>query len=265
MWNYFVFVDESWTWLQEQYFWLGCLIIPSYRIWEYNSLLQKKYDQILSLTKQKESELLKSLEWTARENFLLGRNSTYEMKFKNINKTTLEWYLWLLSQYFKFEDAKFCALIIDKQKYPSPDGMRYFDVYINELSMLLKNNFTEYDEFVVLPDSITCPTHRNYELELREKLRKAKRNCFWVCRLDSRSNMLIQVVDCMIWAVLYEYKDLKNEAKQEFVNKIKSKTGLESLTENKTIFKPNYFSIWNYRKKYKSGRSSLLPTPTSHH
>jgi hypothetical protein len=81
--------------------------------------------------------------------------------------------LWLLTQYFKFEDAKFCALVIDKQKYPSPNGMKYFDVYINELSMLLKNNFTNDDEFVVLPDSITCPNNRNYELELQEKLSRA--------------------------------------------------------------------------------------------
>jgi hypothetical protein len=100
-----------------------------------------------------------------------------------------------------------------------------------------------------LPDSITCPNNRNYELELQEKLSRAWKKCFGICRLDSRSNMLIQVVDCLIWAVLYDYKDLENEAKQEFVNKIKSKTWLETLTENKTIYKPNYFSIRNYRKK----------------
>lgn len=56
--------------------------------------------------------------------------------------------------------------------------MTYFDAYLNQLTMLLKNNFSEQDEFVILPDSITVPVGRNYESELTQKLQSKKRDCF---------------------------------------------------------------------------------------
>ena len=247
--KYFVFVDESWTWTKDQYFWLWCLIIPNYKIWEYNSFLQKKHDQIFTLTKQNEINMLKSLSWTDRENFLIWRNSPYEMKFKNINKTTLQWYLRLLSQYFKFEKAKFCVLVIDKYIYPFPKWMTYFDTYLNTLTMLLKNNFSDNDEFVILPDSISSSDWRNYELELQNRLIKVNKKCFWVCRLDSRSNLFIQTTDCLIWAVLADYKNIKNESKLIFVSKLKEKLWINSLQQSIRLNKPNYFSIRNYQKK----------------
>lgn len=256
MWKYFVFIDESWTGLKEPYFWLWCLIVPNYKIWEYNSLLQKKHDQIFSMVKQHEKQLLNELKWEDREKFLLGRYTPYEMKFKNINQTTLPWYLWLLTQYFKFKEAKFCVLVIDKQKYPSPDGMGYFDTYLNELTMLLKNNFSNTDEFVILPDSITSPDWRNYESELQAKLEKLWKKCFWVCRLDSCSNFFIQTVDCLTGAVLADYKNIQNSPKRDFIEKIKEKTWLDTLSKSKTVKQPNYFSIREYSKK-RRGRSSL--------
>ena len=100
------------------------------------------------------------------------------MKFKNINATTLEGYRRLFSQYFKLTEAKFCALVINRRQYPFPQNMTYFDAYLNQLTMLLKNNFSEQDEFVILPDSITVPVGRNYESQLTQKLQSKKRDCF---------------------------------------------------------------------------------------
>lgn len=246
--KYFVFIDESWTAKQDPFFWLWCLIIPETKIWEYNSLLQKKYDQILSQSKVKESEILWVAKWEHYDDFMKWRLTPYEMKFKNINQTTLEWYKRLFSQYFKFDEAKFCALVIDRKVYPFPDSMSYFDAYLNQLCMLLRNNFNDSDEFVILPDSITVPNWRNYEKELKEKLLKYNKQCFWVCRLESHSNVFLQMVDCLIWCVLADNKWIQNEAKLEIVNKVKEKTGLSSFKEKVTIHKPNYFNIWKYHK-----------------
>lgn len=246
--KYFVFIDETGTALQDEYFWLWCLIIPQQRIWEYNSLLQRKYDQIIGMIKEKEREILPTLSEKEYKLYIQWRKSPYEIKFKNINTTTCEGYKWLISQYFKFTEARFCALVINRIQYPFPLQMSYFDAYLNQLTMLLKNNFSEHDEFVILPDSITVPVGRNYESELTQKLQNKNRKCFWVCRIESHSSLFLQMVDCLIWAVVYDNKHWTNLNKISVVEKIKNKINKSSLSENITVNTPNYFSVWKYHQ-----------------
>lgn len=248
--KYFVFIDETGTSLQDEYFWLWCLIIPQHKIWEYNSLLQRKYDQIIGMMKMKETELLSTLSKEQYTSYLQWRKAPYEMKFKNINATTLEGYRRLFSQYFKLTEAKFCALVINRRQYPFPQNMTYFDAYLNQLTMLLKNNFSEQDEFVILPDSITVPVGRNYESELTQKLQSKKRDCFWVCRIESHSSLFLQMIDCLIWAVVYDNKHWTNSNKVAIIEKIKKKINKKSLSENITVHAPNYFSIWKYHQSW---------------
>ena len=242
--KYFVFIDETCTWSKEPYFGLWCLIIPEEKIGEYNALLMKKYHQIFSIIKNHEQYLLQTLPKENIENFLKWRTSPYEMKFKNINQTTCEGYKRLFSQYFKFDQAKFCALVIDKTK--NPINSSYFDFYLHKLTELLKKNFSDQDEFVILPDSITVSDGRNYEKELKNLLVAAGKNCFWVCRLESHSNIFLQMVDCLIWAAITEFKWTTNIYKNAIVQKIKQKLGIKSFKEDIVTTIPNFFSIWNY-------------------
>lgn len=247
--KYFVFIDETGTALQDEYFWLWCLIIPQHKIWEYNSLLQRKYDQIIGMIKAKEEEILPTLSGEQYRSYIQWRKAPYEMKFKNINTTTCEGYKRLISQYFKLNEARFCALVINRFQYPFPQNMSYFDAYLNQLTMLLKNNFSEHDEFVILPDSITVPSERNYESELTQKLQEKNRKCFWVCRIESHSSIFLQMVDCLIWAVVYGNKQWNNAVKRGIVEKLKEKIQKEDRTSNFTVHKPNYFSIWHYHSR----------------
>lgn len=249
MWKYFVFVDESWTARQDPFFGLGCLIIPQEKIWEYNSILQRAHDFTVAKIKENENELLNKLTDSEKLKFLWNRWFPYEMKFRNINKTTVEWYKRMISSYFKFNDAKFCCLLIDRSKYAFPDNMNYVDAYLNQLSMLLKNNFNEKDIFVVLPDSITVSSDRNYEQELTEKLESLWRQCFWVCRIESHSSVFLQAVDCLIWAVMYDNRWLTNEYKGIITDQVKEKIWVSDFKSNFTKHTPNYFSVWHYHSK----------------
>lgn len=245
--KYFIFVDETGNNAQERFFGMGCLLVPVDKIGIYHELLKKKYQQIHGKVKEKEAHLLKTLPSDELVRFFKGRQNTYEMKFKNINPTTEKTYHWLISQYFKFDDVKFCCLVIDKDKYSGPDGMSYFDVYINQLSMLLRNNVND-SEFVVLPDDITVPRGNDYETQLRNKLIQRKRKCFGVHRIESHSSLFLQMVDVLTGAVVYEFKGGEKVSKKAIVQKIQRKLGVSSLVQNFTTKMPNYFSVWVYKK-----------------
>lgn len=246
--KYFVFVDETGNNSQERFFGLGALLIPVEKLGEYYELLRVRYDKMFSLVKGKESEIMNSLKGEELSKFLKGRRGVYEMKFKNINNTTLKSYKWLISQYFKFEKARYCCLVIDKKECSCPEGMSYFDIYLNQLAMLLRNNFSAEDEFVVLPDEISISGDKIYEDVLLSKLRKNEKNCFGVHRLQSHSSVFLQMVDVLTGAVTYEYTEAAKPVKLEIVEKIKEKLGVTSFENNFTKNQPNYFSLWIFRQ-----------------
>lgn len=241
--KYFVFVDESGTAKQDPFFLLWCLIIPQEKIGEYNAILWRPHDFTIAKIKEKELCILSTMTDQEKIRFLSKRRNPYEMKFRNINETTLKWYEWLLSAYFKLPDVKFCCSILDRKKDWFLNSVNYLDAYMQQLSWLLSQNFQNDDIFVVLPDSITVSSDRNYEQELTEKLQQQGKQCFWVCRIESHSSIFLQTVDCLIGAVMYDNRNLPNKNKISIVNKVKEKLWVSDFKTTFTVSNPNYFSV----------------------
>lgn len=234
--KYFIFVDETGTNLSDQFFGIGCLIIPTEKIGEYHELLRVKQSQIITRVKERETKLFRELKGQDLINFSKGKRSNpYEMKFKNINENTMEPYQWLISQYFKLDKAKYCCLVIDRDKDNPPEEWCYFDIYLERLHMLLRNNLDD-SEFVVLPDEITVPQGKTYEKTLVSKFQKSNKKCFGIHRLESHSSIFLQMVDILTGAVVYGFKESEKLARK-------------SLTNNFTKKVPNYFSVWLYKSK----------------
>jgi len=249
--KYFIFIDETGNNTQEQYLGIGCLLVPVDLIGDYYELLKSSYSKILQVVKDKEAEIIADISGEKLLNFYKGRTGTYEMKFKSINQSTLERYSWLITQYFKLEQVRFCSLVIDKQKYPIPDGMDYFDAYMNQLTMLVKNNVGD-SSFVILPDDITVPNQKSYERTLLGNLvTKHNKNCFGVCRIESHSSLFIQMVDILVGSVVYDFKSGTNPYRKAIAQKVARKVGKESLNQSFTTNTPNYFSVWEYARKEK--------------
>lgn len=249
--RYFVFIDETGNNTQEQFLGIGCLLVPVEHIGAYHEHLKVKSSQIITAVKEKERELQSVLTSDDLVNFLKGRQGPYEMKFKSINATTVERYEWLVSQYFRFPEVHFCCLVIDKHQYPIPTGMDYFDAYMHQLSMLIRNNVGDA-EFVVLPDDITVPNGKEYEGTLMSHLSRYGKNCFGVHRLESHSDLFLQMVDVLIGAVVYDFKGVAHEQKARVSQKIAAKLGRSTLAEKFTVSAPaapNYFSVWPYERK----------------
>ncbi len=243
--KYFIFVDESGTNKQERYFGVGCLLVPVSKIGLYYQVLSRPIERIYSKVIEKNSELLQQLDVSDKLKFLKGRmEKPYEAKFKNINASTFEQYRRLITDYFRCDDMRFCCLIIDKEKDNPPTEMSYYQIYLQRLSLLLRNNVNEAD-FVLLPDNITTPVGVDYESDLRKNLvNKYSKNCFGVHRIESHSSVFLQMVDVLTGAVTYEFKQGKKECKKAVVQKIKEKIGRSSLVCDFTKNTPNYFSVW---------------------
>ncbi len=246
--KYFVFVDETGNNNQEDLFILGCVFVPVDRIGEYYEQLNKIFSKIKTKVKDKELELEKNLSEKDLVSFYRGRRRAYEVKFKHINQTVAEAYTWLVSQYFKFSDIRFCCLVIDKKKYPPPKSQTFCDVYTNDLALLLKHNIKEGEEVVILPDNIEISGDKHFEDIINKKLLAEGKNIFGTHRLESHANLFVQMTDLLIGAVAYDYHNKSNLSKDLVVNKIKQKTGLKSLGVNATKHNPNYFSIWVYKR-----------------
>ncbi len=153
-------------------------------------------------------------------------------------------------KYFKFEDVCFCCLVIDKDKYPEPKKMSFYDTYLNQLTMLLKSNIKDGDEVVILPDDITISVKKShYEKDLNQKLASKEKSVFGTHRLESHSSIFIQLLDFLTGAVLYDIKSGKNAEKLAILRKLKSKTGIDDFSANQTKQKPNCFSTWIYERK----------------
>ena len=246
--KYFVFVDETGNNNQEDLFILGCIFVPFYKIGEYYEQLSKIFSKIKTKVKNKEIELEKNLSTPNLVNFYKGRRRAYEIKFKHINSTVSEPYSWLVSQYFKFPDIRFCCLAVDKKKYPPSKSLSFCDVYTNELTLLLKHNIRDGEEVVILPDNIEISGDKHFEDIINQKLSDSNKNIFGTHRLESHSNLFVQMTDLLIGAVAYEYHNKSNIEKDKVVSKIKEKSGISNIAVNTTKHSPNYFSVWFYKK-----------------
>ena len=206
--KYFVFVDETGVNYSDKYFGIGCLMVPVDKIGEYYRVLQSQRGKIITAVKKKEEEIALELDAESLVKFYKGRRAPYEMKFKNINASTVQQYEWLIYHYFKMPELRFCCLIIDRHFDKPPAQFSNFDLYIERLFMLLKNNVGDA-EFVVLPDDITTPKQNCYESSLLTKLVDSGKKCFGVHRLESHSSIFVQMVDVLVGACVFDLKMAK--------------------------------------------------------
>lgn len=252
--NYFVFVDESGNNEQEDLFALGVLFVPANKIGAYYESLHKVKSKIVTKVKLKEKELEQTLSQEDLLNFYKGRRREYELKFKNINQTVAEEYTWLISQYFKFSDVRFTCLVIDKSKYPDPDGMSFYDVYMTQLEMLLRNTIKDGENIVLLPDDITITgdhKYKIYEDDINGRMLKRNKNIVGTHRVESHSDIFVQMTDVLTGAVLFEFKKATNKHKRRIVEKVKEKLNVSNLAGRFTKEAPNYFSVWPYERRSK--------------
>lgn len=266
--NYFGFTDESGNSRQERFFGLGLLVIDD-EIGNFYDSMKPYYDKAFDNSKLIKSERIKNLKEQGEIDQIAeiaNSSKRFELKFKNINYSNNLIYKSLVQEYFKFKQVRFCALVIDRKdpKFPRTD-LEPWSVYIHRAAMLIANNVRNICpcNLAVLADDLTKPKNvtKTFEKSLNDAIANRlskfsiKNPLVGITRLESHSSLMLQIVDILLGAVMYDFKKdsgLVSERMEErqgvVVEEVKNILNASKLSESKTYHKPNYFSVWQYQK-----------------
>ncbi|MBM3709806.1 MAG: hypothetical protein FJW61_05235 [Actinobacteria bacterium] len=177
---------------------------------------------------------------------LILTKKPFEFKFSKINNSNCSFYLNLLKIYFKIPKLNFTAYIVDKNsEVKKINKHNVWENYINLSCTLIKNNIYNDEKLFVIADYFSKP---NYSRKFWERAVRNIAGVYNAIMLESYSTLFLQLTDILVGAVTYDYKitiqGLKpNNAKLNVTRFIKRKLGINSLTGNIKIEKPNYFCI----------------------
>lgn len=267
--NYFAFMDESGNSRQERYFGLGLLIVPDKTIGLFYDSMKPYFDKAFDnskLIKFNRIAELKEQNEIDQISEIANSNKRFELKFTNINYSNNLIYKNLIQNYFIFKDTRFCSLILDRQdpKFPRTE-LEPWDVYIHRAAMLLANNIKNICpcNIVLLADDLTRPKNiiKTFEQSLKDAIGKKlltvsiENPMVGITRLESHASLMIQIVDILLGAVMYDYKKSSGliseklaERQDVVVDEIRKNLKINSLAVSKTLHAPNYFSIWKFQK-----------------
>lgn len=261
--KYFIFVDETWNNDQEQFFGLWLLIVPWEIIGELYNILDRNYQKIKNLSNLRMLERINNHYIAGEyEDVLKYAKSlnNFELKFKNINKENFSLYIQTVKECLTLSGLHFSSIVFDKQEsWYNKEWISHWDRYLNNLAMLVVNNmnkFPENSDFVILADQISQPKTEwlTYEASLYNKICKRmidksmKQTIFGITRIESHSAPFVQLVDLLVWAVVYDFYDHEKIRKEEFLRELRTLFSVSSFNANVTKNSPAYFSVWKYKK-----------------
>lgn len=278
--NYFAFIDETGNSTQDRFFGLGLLMVND-EIGDFYDDMKIFYDKAYEIARNNKNRRIDEL----RKNndieqikALAQSNKRFELKFINVGFTNNTVYESLVKKYFTYKSLRFCTLVIDREeKEPETTwkpALNPWDAYIQQAAMLISNNVKDIQglkQVCVLADDLSRPRSisKSFEMSLKDSIcyRLKKDNkadvVFGITRLESHASLLLQIVDILLGAVLYDYKKSAGlisetlEKRQEIVVKaIRDSLSTESLAVNKTFHKPSYFSVWRLNKRAGHGQET---------
>lgn len=263
--NYFAFIDETGTNLNDRFFGIGILTVP--QVGSLYDKLRPISDQIRDLAKKSKQQRIDTLfaEGKIDELISLAKGSkTFELKYDRISNNNKHLFKTLVKEYFSVKDARFTAIIVDK-KNPTFKPTKVFpgtwDAYITYACLAIQREHRNLNPttLVTILDEISREKHVTDTLEEAVKnkfeiscLKKGMNKGNLICsRAESNSHILIQVVDILLGCVSFEYK-MRNgllaqnliDRKIDVVQEILKQIGKKDFKGDFTVNKPNYFSVW---------------------
>lgn len=179
----------------------------------------------------------------------------WEIKFNDINKSKIKTTLEILEALFKTRSVYFSSYSIDKRSdyFKKEFNSDPFFAYEQINQHLLKGNLKKNEVLVVLADNMVTPKRNKFEVNIKNKI-NAEFNRLaiaGVCRLDSKTNDLLQLTDILIGSINYELLinagviSGSSIAKKQLINKFKEYLGVKTLTES---FRNYNFNIHHHFK-----------------
>lgn len=142
------------------------------------------------------------------------RNFHDEMKFNKLSKRNVDFAKFAIGALFDARSVCFYSYSVDKEGayFNKEFSGNPWQAYQSIAVRLLKDVALAPKEILILlADHVTVPKNIRFEIDVKREINSSLKRLALagVCRLDSRSNDLLQLVDLVIGAISY---DLKTEA-----------------------------------------------------
>ncbi len=173
-----------------------------------------------------------------------------EIKFNKLSKNNVDFAKIVIDALFETRSISFYSYSISTK---SDFYIKNFDknpwlAYEQITLKLLETALSQQEIIVLVADYVTTPRDIRFEVNIKKNFNTNKKRLAMagVCRFDSKSNDLLQLVDLLIGAVTYDVKFSKklvsgSRYKIEVVNYLKSKLGTKTFTKG---FKNHNFNIF---------------------
>lgn len=178
------------------------------------------------------------------------RNFHDELKFNKLSKLNIEFAKTAIDSFLNTQSIWFYSYSVDKEGdyYRHQFNANPWVAYEQLSIRLIEAALPENEILIVIADHVTTPSEIKYEVNVKKKINdKCQRLAVaGVCRIDSKANDLLQVVDLMIGAVNYDIKlDLGlvkgDKHKIEFLNYFKHCLGIDKFINGLRNYKFNIF------------------------
>lgn len=168
-------------------------------------------------------------------------NYTEEAKWTRLFPNNLQIYKDFLGILFDVLNSEkeifFCMMIVDKKgryfkKHYNNDP---FKAYEDFSIQLLKGNIAINEVLSVIADESPVPTGSTYETNVKESINREfnRLAMHGICKVDSKGNDLLQIVDLLVGAITYDLKAHHKLAGQSDSIGIRCKYALLDFIKNK--------------------------------
>lgn len=183
------------------------------------------------------------------------RNFYDEMKFNKLSANNVEFAKYVIGALLDTKSIGFYSYTIKKdgEYFKNNFNGNQWEAYEKITLKLLTASLAENEIIMLIADHITTPKDVKFEVNTKKNFNTAKQRLALagVCRFDSKSNDLLQVVDLLIGCITYDIKHQEgivqgSKYKLELVDFLKKNLGISSFKEG---FKNRDFNIFVNRDK----------------
>lgn len=197
---------------------------------------------------------------------MLKKTKRFELKYDRISPVKFAQYKEMIRIFLNSEQCRFSCMVIDRKspEYNSKFFSTMWDTYTSYISTLVVPelcNFPNSKMFLVL-DEVPKPKTSQLSLEetviakvekrvLARQQSKGLAKINGAIRIESHSNLLMQLTDVLLGCTMFEFKkkaglvseNLKKQ-KEEVVKELLKGLNKSTLSGTFTEHKPVYFHVW---------------------
>lgn len=173
-----------------------------------------------------------------------------ELKFNKLSKANIGFAKFVINSFFDTKNVDFYSYTTHKESkyYHEHFKSNQWAAYEEITLKLLDNALSTQEILVLLADYVTTPDHVRFEVDVKRRFNAFQKRLALagVCRFDSKSNDLLQVVDLIIGCISYDLKLTDglvsgDKYKIELLNCLKENLGTKTFSDG---FRNRNFSIF---------------------